>query len=200
MAVWITEFIGEHGYLALFMLMFLENVFPPIPSELIMPFAGYGAAKGDINPIGAVLAGSAGSLLGALAWYGVGYWLGPERLRRGAGRHGRWLTISESDVDRAQRWFDRYGDVAVCIGRLIPAVRSVISVPAGIARLGLRRFLFWSSVGTVAWTSLLASLGYLLGKRFSEVDAWLQPVSLTIIAFAIGGYLYRLYRTRNRIP
>ena len=199
MADWITEFIGEHGYLALFMLMFLENVFPPIPSELIMPFAGYGAAKGDINPIGAVLAGSAGSLLGALAWYGVGYWLGPERLRRAAGRHGRWLTISESDVDRAQRWFDRYGDVAVCIGRLIPAVRSVISVPAGIARLGLRRFLFWSSVGTVAWTSLLAGLGYLLGKRFSEVDAWLQPVSLTIIAFAVGGYLYRLYRTRNRI-
>lgn len=200
MSDWITVFISEHGYFALFLLMFVENVFPPIPSELIMPFAGYAAAKGDIDPVGAVVAGSAGSLLGALAWYGVGYWLGPERLKHAAKRYGRWLTISEFDVDRAQRWFDRYGDVAVCIGRLIPAVRSVISVPAGIARLGLRRFLFWSSVGTVAWTSLLTGLGFLLGKRFTEVDAWLQPVSLTIVAMAVGGYLYRLYRTRDRIP
>jgi membrane protein DedA with SNARE-associated domain len=196
MADWITRVIGEHGYLALFALMFLENVFPPIPSELIMPFAGYVAANGDINPIGAVIAGSTGSLLGALAWYGVGYWLGASRLKRAAQLHGRWLTISEADVDRAQRWFERYGDFAVCIGRLIPAVRSVISVPAGIARLGLRRFLFWSGIGTIGWTSLLTALGYLLGKRFTEVDAWLQPVSLTIIAIVVAGYLFRLYRTR----
>ena len=88
--------------------------------------------------------------------------LGAERSN--AGGHGRWLTISESDVDRAQQWFDRYGGVAVCIGRLIPAVRSVISVPAGIAQMGLRRFLLWSSIGTIVWTSLLTGLGYLLGN------------------------------------
>jgi membrane protein DedA with SNARE-associated domain len=175
-------------------------VFPPIPSELIMPFGGYAAARGDINPIGAVIAGSAGSLLGAFAWYVVGYQLGGPRFNHIVKRHGRWLTISESDVERAQRWFDRYGGVAVCIGRLIPAVRSVISVPAGITQMELRRFLLWSSIGTVAWTSLLAGLGYVLGKRFTEVDAWLQPVSWAIIALAVGGYLYRLYRSRNRIP
>lgn len=196
MSDWITSLIGEHGYFALFALMFLENIFPPIPSELIMPFAGYAAAKGDIHPVAAVLAGSAGSLLGAFAWYGVGHWLGAERLKQAAQRYGRWLTISEADVDRAQRWFERYGDFAVCIGRLIPAVRSVISVPAGIARLGIKRFLFWSAVGTIAWTSLLMGLGYVLGKRFAEVDAWLQPVSLTIVAIAVGAYLFRLYRTR----
>jgi membrane protein DedA with SNARE-associated domain len=200
MADWITDLIGDHGYLALFMLMFLENVFPPIPSELIMPFGGYAAARGDINPIGAVIAGSAGSLLGAFAWYVVGYQLGGPRFNNIVKRHGRWLTISESDVKRAQRWFDRYGGVAVCIGRLIPAVRSVISVPAGITRMELRRFLLWSSIGTVAWTSLLAGLGYVLGKRFTEVDAWLQPVSWAIIALAVGGYLYRLYRSRDQIP
>lgn len=194
MADWITDLISEHGYLALFMLMFLENVFPPIPSELIMPFAGYAAARGDIHPIGALVAGSAGSLLGALAWYVVGYRLGAERFRRIVKRHGRWLTLSESDVDRAQRWFDRYGGVAVCVGRLIPAVRSVISVPAGIAQMELRRFLMWSSVGTVAWTGLLAGLGYLLGTRFTEVDKWLQPVSLMIVALAVGVYVYRLSR------
>jgi len=198
MADWITDVISEHGYLALFMLMFLENVFPPIPSELIMPFAGYAAARGDINPIGAVVAGSLGSLLGALAWYVVGYRLGAERFRRIVKRHGRWLTLSESDVDRAQQWFNRYGGVAVCVGRLIPAVRSVISVPAGIAQMELRRFLMWSSVGTVAWTSLLAGLGYLLGTRFTEVDAWLQPISLAIVVLAIASYLYRLYRGRDR--
>lgn len=197
---WITDLISEHGYLALFMLMFLENVFPPIPSELIMPFAGYAAAKGDINPIGAVIAGSAGSLLGALAWYGIGFWLGAERLKGIANRHGRWLTLSEADVDRAQRWFDRYGDVAVCIGRLIPAVRSVISVPAGFARMRLRRFMLWSSIGTLVWNCLLMGLGYMLGTRFTEVDAWLKPVAWAIIAIAISGYLYRLYRSRDRIP
>lgn len=198
MADWITQLISEHGYLALFTLMFMENVFPPIPSELIMPFAGYAAAKGDIDPIGAVLAGSAGSLLGALAWYALGYWLGAERFKGIVKRHGRWLTLSASDVDRAQRWFDRYGGVAVCVGRLIPAVRSVISVPAGVAQMRLRRFLLWSSVGTVAWTSLLTGLGYLLGTRFNEVDAWLKPISLAIVAVAVAGYLYRLYRGRDR--
>ena len=200
MADWITQQISEHGYLALFALMFLENIFPPIPSELIMPFAGYAAAKGDIDPIGAVIAGGAGSLLGALAWYGVGLHLGAERLKSIVGRHGRWLTVSESDVDRAQQWFDRYGDVAVCIGRLIPAVRSVISVPAGLARMGLRRFLLWSSIGTMVWTGLLTGLGYVLGTRFTEVDAWLKPVAWAIIAIAVSGYLYRLYRSRDRVP
>ena len=198
MADWMTDLIAEHGYFALVLLMLLENIFPPIPSELIMPFAGYAAAKGDINPIGAVVAGSAGSLLGAFAWYGVGYGLGTERLKRFANRYGRWLTMSESDVDRAQRWFERYGGAAVCIGRLVPAVRSVISAPAGIAQMGLIRFLLWSTAGTVVWTTVLTSLGYLLGSRFNEVDKWLQPVSLAIIALAVGGYLYRLYRSRDR--
>jgi membrane protein DedA with SNARE-associated domain len=98
MADWMTDLIGEHGYLALFMLMFLENLFPPIPSESIMPFAGYAAARGDIDPIGAVIAGSADSLLGALAWYVVGYQLGGPRFNRRVKSHGRWLTISESDA------------------------------------------------------------------------------------------------------
>ena len=198
MADWMTDLIADHGYLALVLLMFLENIFPPIPSELIMPFAGYAAAKGDINAIGAVIAGSVGSLLGALAWYGVGYGLGTERLKRVAKRYGRWLTISESDVERAQKWFDRYGGAAVCIGRLIPAVRSVISAPAGIAQMGLVRFLCWSTVGTIVWTGVLTSLGYVLGTRFSEVDRWLKPVSLAIVALAIVGYLYRLYRSNDR--
>lgn len=198
MADWITQLIDTHGYLAVALLMFLENVFPPIPSELIMPFAGYVAAEGGINPIGAILAGSAGSLAGAFAWYAVGYWLGTERLKGFARRHGRWLTISDTDVEHAQKWFDRRGSVAVCIGRLIPAIRSVISAPAGVAHMNVAKFLLWSSIGTVAWTSLLLGLGFWLGNRFGEVEGWLTPVTWTILAFALGGYLYRLYRTRKR--
>ncbi len=197
MADWITQLIDQHGYWALALLMFLENVFPPIPSELIMPFAGYAAAEGKINPIGAVLFGSLGSLLGASAWYAVGYWLGATRLKRFARRNGRWLTISEDDVEKAQKWFDRYGSAAVCIGRLIPAVRSLISAPAGIAHMNAAKFLLWSSIGTVAWTSLLLGLGYWLGKRFDAVESWLTPVTWAILAFALGAYLYRLYRTRQ---
>jgi membrane protein DedA with SNARE-associated domain len=194
MTNWIAGFIRDYGYGALAGLMFLENVFPPLPSELIMPFAGYVAARGELHPIGVVVAGSAGSLLGALAWYAVGYWFGIDRLKRFAQRHGRWLTLSADEVDQAQRWFHRFGGVAVGVGRLIPAVRSVISVPAGVARMGLGRFLLWSTVGTTAWSGLLTALGYQLGERFADVERWLQPVSWTIVVIALGGYWYRVAR------
>lgn len=174
--------------------MLLENAFPPIPSELIMPFAGYVAARGDLHPAGVVAAGSAGSLLGALAWYAVGYWVGIDRLKRFAKRHGRWLTLSADEVDQAQRWFDRFGGIAVGFGRLIPAVRSIISVPAGVARMRLDRFLLWSTIGTTAWSALLVTLGYQLGTQFSEVERWLSPVSWVIVIGAVGVYLYRLAR------
>lgn len=194
MADWIIGFVSEYGYGALVGLMLLENAFPPIPSELIMPFAGYVAARGDLHPAGVVAAGSAGSLLGALAWYGVGYWVGIDRLKRFAQRHGRWLTLSADEVDQAQRWFDRFGGIAVGFGRLIPAVRSIISVPAGVARMRLDRFLLWSTIGTTAWSALLVTLGYQLGTQFSEVERWLSPVSWVIVIGAVGAYLYRLER------
>jgi len=197
-AEWITGFITDYGYGAVLGLMLLENLFPPIPSELIMPFAGYVAARGDLHPVGVVAAGTAGSLLGALAWYAVGYWVGVDRLKRFAKRNGRWLTLSPEEVDKAQRWFDRFGGIAVCVGRLIPAVRSIISVPAGVARVGLHRFLLWSAIGTTVWSSLLVMVGYQLGTRFSEVEQWLNPVSWAVIAIAVVSYLYRLIRQPKR--
>ena len=121
MADAITGFISDYGYGALVALMLLENVFPPIPSELIMPFAGYVAARGDLHPAGAVAAGSVGSLLGALAWYGVGHWVGIERLKRFARRHGRWLTLSPDEVDQAQRWF--------VVMAALPSALAVLSRP-----------------------------------------------------------------------
>lgn len=112
--------------------MFLENVFPPIPSEVIMPAAGFAAGQGRLSLIGVIVAGTVGSVAGALFWYYVGKWIGADRLRRWAGRHGRWLTLAPKDIDRVDRWFDQHSGKAVFLGRLVPALRTLISVPAGV--------------------------------------------------------------------
>ena len=177
MAQWIIGFIEQYGYLGIAALMLAENVFPPLPSELIMPFAGFAAARGSLHPLLVVVAGTAGSLAGTLPWYWAGRRLGSERLKRWAGRHGRWLTLSPADVERAERWFDRHGTIAVLFGRLVPAVRSVISLPAGMARMPLPKFLLWSLAGSLAWNALHVALGYLLEARYEQVSRWLDPVS-----------------------
>ena len=194
MADWITSFITEGGYLAVALLMALENLFPPVPSELIMPFAGAVAARGDLSFALVVAAGSIGSLLGTLPWYWAGSKLGAERLKRWSDRHGRWLTITADDIDRANRWFDRHGSWAVASGRLVPALRTVISAPAGIMAMPFWKFLLWSSLGTVAWTSLLAGLGLLLGDRYDQIVHWLDPVTIIVIGGAVIGWLWRVIR------
>ncbi len=188
----LTAWVGEGGYFAVAFLMFLENVVPPIPSEVIMPLAGYAASRGDLSLPLAILAGSAGSLAGAWLWYGIGRWIGAERLERGAARYGRWLTLSPLDVRRAIGWFDRFGGATVLVGRLVPAVRTLISVPAGIVRMPTGRFLLFSTIGTLIWTSVLAGLGYLLGGQYEAIEGWLDPVSKGIVAMLVLGYLWRV--------
>lgn len=187
-----TQWAAEGGYLAVAVLMFLENVFPPIPSEVIMPVAGYAASRGELSLPLAILSGSAGSLAGAWLWYGIGYRLGTDRLRSWAGRHGRWLTLSPRDVDRADAWFDEHGGKAVLFGRMIPAVRTLISVPAGISEMPALPFLLYSSVGTLLWTGALAGLGYALGGQYEAVGAWFDPVSKGVMAVLVVGYLWRV--------
>ena len=135
MAEWIIGFIEQYGYVAIVALMALENIFPPLPSELIMPFAGFSAAQGSVSFVGVVVAGTCGSLLGTLPWYAAGRWLGSERLDRFIDRHGRWITITHDELEHARRWFERHGTPAVLFGRMVPAVRTVISVPAGVTRM-----------------------------------------------------------------
>ena len=162
---WVTGLVEDGGYLGVAALMFAENLFPPIPSEFIMPLAGFAAARGDQHLALTIAAGAAGSLAGALFWYAVGRWLGAERLKRWAERHGRWLTLTPDDIDRSCAWFNRHCGKAVFLGRLIPAVRTLISVPAGIAGMGLGRFLLYSALGTLIWTGFLAVLGFLLAEQ-----------------------------------
>lgn len=189
---WITGIIAAGGYLGIAFLMLAENVFPPIPSELVMPLAGFVAGSGELNLIGVVVAGSAGSLAGAAFWYWVGRRLGIARLQRLAARHGRWLTVTPEEIGRASDWFDRHGAAAVLLGRMVPAVRTFVSVPAGIARMPAWRFCAYSAVGTAAWSSLLAVAGALLGRNYELVSAWLDPVSTVIVVALVGIYLWRV--------
>jgi membrane protein DedA with SNARE-associated domain len=194
---WITGF-EKMGTLGIVLLMFAENVFPPIPSELIMPLAGFSAARGDLNLLIVILAGSMGSLLGALLWYYIGQKIGAERLKRWAAKHGRWLTLSPKEVEQSCAWFNRHGGKAVFIGRLIPAVRTLISVPAGIAGMPLGSFLLYSTAGTIIWTALLATAGYFLESQYEKVAHWMNPISNIAIGLVVLGYLYRVVTFRQR--
>jgi membrane protein DedA with SNARE-associated domain len=189
---WITQIVSDYGYPGIALLMLGENIFPPIPSELIMPLAGFVAAQGQLNPVLVVLAGTLGSVLGALPWYYAGKWLGEERVCALAARHGRWLTVDDKDVGKAIRWFERHGRMAVLIGRLIPTVRTLISVPAGMARMPLLPFLLFSSIGSLVWTAALAGAGYLLEANYRLVGDYLDQASKIIIGLIVLTYLWRL--------
>jgi membrane protein DedA with SNARE-associated domain len=189
---WITSVLDATGALGVGFLMLLENVFPPIPSELVMPLAGFVAARGEVGLVAVILAGSVGSLLGALLWYYLGRALGHDRLRSLAARHGRWLTLAPEEVDRAEAWFLRHGGAAVFLGRLVPGVRMLISVPAGVARMPLPRFLAWSAAGTVIWTAALAGAGFLLEGRYELVGHWVNPVSNVVVVGLVALYIWRV--------
>ena len=192
----IVEIVSAFGYIGVFLLMLLENIFPPIPSELIMPLAGFVAARGDLNFIAVILVGTAGSVVGALPWYYAGAKLGQARMKRFAERWGHWLTLSPEDVDKASEWFDRHGKGAVFFGRLIPAVRTLISVPAGIAGMSMTKFLIYSTLGSLIWTALLALAGYLLESQYEKVSEFMNPISTGVVVLMVLYYLYRLIRQR----
>lgn len=188
----ITNFLEKSGYLGVFALMALENIFPPIPSEMIMPFAGFVAARGDLNVVGVLIAGTAGSVIGALPWYYAANVYGCERLKKLADRKARWLTVGSEDIDKALEAFQKHGKKAVLFGRLVPAVRTLISVPAGLGNMNLGQFLLYSSIGSLAWTGLLTAAGFLLEDNYKEVAKYVDPVSKTILGAMLAWYLYRV--------
>ena len=198
MAEWIIDFIQRGGYPGIALLMLLENVFPPIPSELVLPFAGHVAASGRLHPAGVLLSAVAGSLLGALPWYWAGRRLGHGGLQQFAAHHGRLLTLCPEDIDRAQDWFHRHGPSSVGLGRMVPAVRSVISMPAGVGHMPLPRFLLWSALGAAAWNVLLLGLGYALQSRYEQAQETIEWITRGVVALLVVGYLWRVIRFRAR--
>lgn len=188
MAEWITNTINSLGYVGIGLLMFLENLFPPIPSELIMPLAGFTIGQGKMQFVPVITAGVVGTVLGALPWYYAGKFLGEQRLASLADRYGKWLSISSKDIVKANRWFNRHGVKAVLLCRLVPGVRTLISLPAGISKMHLGQFLLFSTFGTLLWVSLLTYAGYLLGENYELIEKYLGPVSkmaITILLFAL---------------
>ena len=178
---WVTAIIGRLGYVGVATLTFLENVFPPIPSELVIPLAGFVAAQGDLRLSLVIAAGTAGSLLGAAVWYWLGRRIGEHRFRAWVGRHGMWLTLSVGDLDHAQQWFRRRGNAAVFLGRLIPGVRTFVSLPAGFTAMPLTPFLLYSALGTLLWTTALAYAGIVLHANFTVVGDYLDIVTNVLL-------------------
>lgn len=189
MQEWILNTMNSLSYLGIGLLMFAENLFPPIPSELIMPLAGFTVAKGGMNFTLAVLAGVVGTILGALPWYYAGKLVGEERIKRLADKYGKWITVSSQDIDKATRWFNRYGNKAVLFGRLVPGIRTLISLPAGLSEMPIVPFLIYSTLGTTAWVMLLTFLGFMLGEKYELVDEYLGPVSKIVLVFLIVAFI-----------
>lgn len=196
MATWIIETIGQFGYLGIFLLMLLESIFPPIPSELIIPFAGFAAQQGQLNFFGVILAATLGSLVGMAPWYLAGRLFGLGRVRALADRFGRWFTVNAEEIDTATGFFRRYGPLIVLFGRLLPIIRTLISVPAGLAHMPVGQFVLYSTIGAVVWNTLLTGGGYLLAEHYEAIEAWLDPLTLVILATVVVVYVWRLITWR----
>ena len=200
MSDWVIRLIDQSGYLGIAFLMFLETVFPPIPSQVIMTVAGVAAGQGKLHYGLVVASGTGGALLGNIFWYLAARALGLDRLHPFIDRWGRWLTITWPEVQRADAWFRQHGMLFVFLGRLLPTVRSLVSVPAGLLHMQFRRFLAATILGTAIWTAVLAGAGFKLGENVDRVDDFLGPASNAVLATLAIGYLWRVWTHRNYQP
>lgn len=189
---WITTIVSQLGYFGVGLLMFVETVFPPIPSEVIMPLAGVYAAQQQLSLAGVIVSGVIGAMLGNMVWFWIAWKLGLERFEQFLIRYGRVFTMDEGEIERGRRLFERFGGGIVGIGRILPTVRSLVSIPAGLVRMNIRRFVIYSTIGTFLWTMGLAVAGYILGQHFSEIDSILGPLSTGVIIICLAIYLYRV--------
>ena len=185
--------VDRLGELGIGLLIFLENVVPPVPSEVILPLAGFRARTGALNVWLAWPAATAGSVLGAIALYGLGAWLGYDRLHALAGKRWFFLT-SQKDLDRGQRIFGRHGGKVVLLGRCVPVIRSLVSIPAGIVRMPLPRFLLLTAIGSGVWNALFIGLGWYLGDHWDRVQTWLGPVTYVVLGLALVGLVWLAVR------
>lgn len=193
---WVLSIMEKLGYLGIAFLMFLDNIFPPIPSEIIMPSAGYTAAKGELTLIGVIIAGSIGSLLAAALLYWIGRKIPQHHLFTLVERYGKYLRISVADLEKSLAWFEKYGHRIVFFGRMIPAVRSLISIPAGMSKMPFGKFMIYSTFGTVIWTTFLAFLGYHFSENQALMSLIMQRVSYIILAVVI---LYIIWKMAKKL-
>lgn len=191
----VVDRVGEVG---VGVLVALENLFPPIPSEVILPFAGFRAERGDLDLILVWVAATVGALVGALILYGLGAWIGSERLHALAGQ--RWFVVlSQKDYERGERFFDRHGGKIVLLGRCVPLVRSVVSVPAGVSRMPLPTFCLYTVLGSGVWNALFIGLGYGLGENYDRVEGWVAPLTTTVVVAFVAWIAWLTWRKVQRL-
>ena len=191
----VVDKVGELGVGAL---ITLENVFPPIPSEVILPFAGFSAERGDINGFLAWVAATIGALVGALILYAVGALISYERIHELAGN--RWFILfGQKDLERGERFFERHGNQIVLFGRFIPLVRSIVSVPAGLDRMPLARFCLLTAIGSGIWNAIFIGAGYVLGDNYHRVEKWVAPIGYAVLALLLVGVVVLVVRRVRRL-
>ena len=194
---WLVETIGQMGYTGIVALMFLESSFFPFPSEVVMPPAGYLAWKGEMSLTLALLAGIAGSILGAV----FNYWLAVKLGRPLLLKYGKYFFISEQSIDKAEKFFQKHGHISTLVGRLLPVIRQYISLPAGIARMPMKTFIFFTTLGAGAWVIILTLAGYLLGEHQDLLAKYLHVISIACVGvaclIALGYYLYVKHKNKK---
>ncbi|WP_323702446.1 DedA family protein [Mammaliicoccus sp. Dog046] len=199
MEQWITEFMTQYGYIGIFVLVFLEYVIHPFPSEIILTFAGFMTSQSELNIYIVCLLAVIGAVLGSLVLYGIGALIGEERLYRFINKRGKYIGIKTSDLDKTIKWLDKYGHWAILIGRFIPIVRTLISLPAGITKMNIPVFILLTAIGTGMWNIFLILLGKALGNHWHEILLYVgmySKVFLIIIAIAL---IYVAYLWFKRI-
>ena len=191
------------GYGAILLAMFLENLIPPIPSELIMPLGGFYVYQGQLDFLPVVLAGLIGTVLGALPWYGIGRLVNEERLEEWLKKNGRWIGINPQELSRSRKWFNKYGVSLVFWGRLVPGIRTLISVPAGVELMPITPFLIWTTAGSLIWTLFLTITGFYLGDNYANIEKWISPFSnifkiIIILIFSVA-FITLIYKTLRKL-
>jgi membrane protein DedA with SNARE-associated domain len=214
LANWVQDVINQFGYLGVALLVVIENVFPPIPSEIVLPFAGFvaqqgasavnataGAAQSDTTVVGMMIAATIGSVVGALILYFVSAAIGPERLRGFVERFGKWFGVKSSDLVRAEEWFDRRSVVAVLVGRCVPLIRSIVSIPAGFRRMKLTSFVVLTAIGSAVWNIALIGAGAVLGDQWERVGEYVgvfQWLVIAAILFLVVRFVVSRLKNRRR--
>ena len=190
LATWVQDVIEQLGYVGVALLVVAENVFPPIPSEIVLPFAGFVAQRGSESVIIMILAATVGSVGGALIMYWIAAFIGDERLHAFTRKFGKWVQIREVDLSRAEEWFDRHATSAVLLGRCVPLIRSVVSIPAGFRRMKLVPYIAYTFAGSLVWNILLIGAGALLGDNWDRVGDLMSPiqklVELTVVVAVVA--------------
>ncbi|EJY96763.1 DedA family protein [Staphylococcus arlettae] len=199
MEQWITQFMEQFGYFGIALLIFLENIFPPIPSEIILTFGGFMTTKSSLGFIGVTVASTLGSIIGAIVLYGIGLWIGEDKLYRLVNRYGKILRVKSTDLTKTFKWFEKYGYWTIFFCRFVPLIRSLISIPAGITKMNFSVFIIFSTLGTIIWNMVLIYLGMTVGGNWHQIVYYMDIYSKVIYVILLLIVIYFIWKWLKRV-